>query len=251
MGACPGEGRGCCHASPIRARPGTAPAPRRRAALPPSLPGRHRRRAAIAPGPPSPASCHRRRAARVAAAVLGRSSRCMGLFPRRRASPKPQAHLPPPPPPPSWPARVPAIRPPPAPPLPSGLTTGSWSGGRLLHGVVAREARRTPRPPCGPGPRGRRAPVMRPQRWLHRQQARIPTRRKRGGPRRPRRSKNFAHMALTVGRPRRAEKRSAFRHRRASRSHLPTSPTTYPATVRQRKALRFSALRGRPTVNAI
>ncbi len=53
------------------------------------------------------------------------------------------------------------------------------------------------------------------------------------------------------GRPRRAEKRSAFRHRRASRSHLPTSPTTYPATVRRRKALRFSALRGRPTVNAI
>ncbi len=64
-------------------------------------------------------------------------------------------------------------------------------------------------------------------------------------------SKNLAHMALTVGRPRRAEKRSAFRHRRASRSHLPTSPTTYPATVRRRKALRFSALRGRPTVNAI
>ena len=122
---------------------------------------------------------------------------------------------------------------------------------------------------------------MRPGHWLHRQQVRIPTRRKRGGPRRatekqeiwalravvgagtarsaslpspwpcvaPRASsglKFLAHMALTVGRPRRAEKRSAFRRRTVAGYVVGDVGRCERLARRWRKALRFSALRGRP-----
>ncbi len=65
------------------------------------------------------------------------------------------------------------------------------------------------------------------------------------------RSKNFAHMALTVGRPRRAEKRSAFRRRTVAGYVVGDVGRCERLARRWRKALRFSALRGRPTVNAI
>ena len=63
--------------------------------------------------------------------------------------------------------------------------------------------------------------------------------------------KFLAHMALTVGRPRRAEKRSAFRHRTVAGYVVGDVGRCERRARRWRKALRFSALRGRPTVNAI
>ena len=64
-------------------------------------------------------------------------------------------------------------------------------------------------------------------------------------------SKFLAHMALTVGRPRRAEKRSAFRRRTVAGYVVGDVGRCERLARRWRKALRFSALRGRPTVNAI